>query len=68
MPEELSHGGPAGEMECQVERGEDGRSVTIRRRFEIAEREFGHESYAALRELYRRAVDWDAQQVVLVGD
>ena len=69
VPDGLNYTGPAGKMECRVERGEGGGKLTVRRRFEIPERElFGRESYAALRELYERASRSDAQQVVLVRD
>ncbi len=69
VPEDLSHGGPAGKLEVTVERGEAGGSVTFRRRFELAEREFfGGEAYNALRELYDKASKVDAQGLVLVRD
>ncbi len=68
-PEDMSHGSPAGRFECQVEPGEGGGSITVRRRFELAEREFfGREAYGGLRELYERASKADAQGLVLVRD
>ncbi len=69
LPEDMSHGGPAGKFECDVERGEGGGSVTVRRRFEVAQNEFvGREGYLALQNLYQEASKADAQGVVLVRD
>ena len=47
LPEAQSHGGPAGKIERTVETDEGQRTITVRRRFELAEREFfGREAYA----------------------
>ncbi len=68
-PREMSHGGPAGKFECTVKSNERQRTITVRRRFELAEREFfGREDYAALRELYEKASNADALGLVLVRD
>ena len=64
-PEAQSHGGPAGKIERTVETDEAQRTITVRRRFELAEREFfGREAYGMLRELFEQASNGDAQGVV----
>ncbi len=71
-PAAMSHGGPAGKIEYTVDSdGPPGAAgtITVRRRFELAEREFpGRQSYAALRELYGKASKADALGLVLVRD
>ncbi len=71
-PESMSHGGPAGKIEYTVRSdGSPGNAgtVTVRRRFELAEREFfGRQSYAVLRQLYEKASKADALGLVLVRD
>jgi hypothetical protein len=68
-PEARSHEGPAGKIERTVEIDESQRTITVRRRFELAEREFfGREAYAIVRELFEQASTADAQGLVLVRD
>ncbi len=69
VPQAMSHGGPAGLIECRVESDEDRGSLTVRRRFELAQHEFfGRDGYAAVRDLYEQAAKADVQGVVLVRD
>ncbi len=69
LPEAQSHGGPAGKIERAVELDEGRRTITVRRQFELAEREFfGREAYAMVRELFEQASTADALGIVLVLD
>ena len=65
-PRALLHRGPVGEFELRVERGDDGRSATISRRFVRTETDIiGRDAYAALRELTATAARSDDETLVL---
>ena len=66
-PGDMAYAGTAGQITCRLEADESRRELTFRRLFELAARELTtRDSYAALRDLYQRAFEADAQSLVLV--
>ncbi len=69
MPDVASHSSVAGQLEVRIDQAEGGRKVTFKRAFSLAQKDFTDSAgYGAVRELYERTANSDAQDLVLVRD
>ncbi len=67
LPEDTIYASTAGQVECRYDADEVRRTLTFRRRFELASRQFAsRNSYRALRDLYHHASEADARSRVVV--